>query len=139
MKRNLVLSSIAAFGLMAAFAVAGTGFTMHISVPFDFYLEDQLVPAGEYRFDMASTNSATASFVTVRSTDGKGIRMLAATPGVDPDMDTNHLRFNKYGDKYFLYGISIRGHRASLKTFKLEKELRSQIEKSNGTVTIAQN
>lgn len=65
--------------------------------------------------------------------------MLAATPGVDPDMDTNHLRFNKYGDKYFLFGISIRGHKASLKTFKLEKELRSQIEKSNGTVTIAQN
>jgi hypothetical protein len=138
MKRNRVFPSIAAvFILMATFAVAGAGRSMRIIVPFDFYLEDQLVPAGEYRFEMPFAYSSTASSVTVRSADGKGIRMLATMPATGSISSTNQLVFNKYGEKYFLSSISISGHRAGLKTFGVEKELKSQIEKAQKTTTIA--
>jgi hypothetical protein len=140
MKRNLALLSIlAAFSLTATIAFAGAGGTMRVVVPFDFYLEDQLVPAGEYAFEMASVNSVTSSAVTVRSDEGEGIRLLLTMPGTESDAAANCLRFNKYGEKYFLSSISIRGHKANLKTFQLEKELRSQVEKAERTTTIAQN
>ena len=140
MKKNLLfLSLVAAVSLMASYALAGAGFVMRVSVPFDFYIEDQLLPAGEYHFQMGSGYNATASSVIVRSSAGNGIRMLTTWPGVDKNTGTNHLRFNQYGEKYFLSGVTIRGYEATVNLFKLEKELRSQLAKVRSSVTIAQN
>ncbi len=139
MKKNLaVLSVMAVLSLMAGFAYAGAGIEMRISVPFDFYLGNQLLPTGEYTFQMDSGNYATGSHVLVLSADGKGDKMLFTTPGTDRSTDFNQLSFNKYGDKYFLSSILIGGHKASLKEFSLEKELRSQLEKKPGTIIVAQ-
>ncbi len=139
MKRNLILWSIlVVLGLTANLAWAGTGTVMHVNVPFEFYLEDQLLPAGTYQFQMASGLNATASFVTVWSADGKGIRMLATMPGVSANTTASHLRFNQYGGKHFLSSISIQEHKATLKPHRLEKELRSQIEKASADIVIAQ-
>ena len=140
MNKILVLLSVAAaLSLMAGLAFAGMGVAMHVNVPFDFYLEDQLLPAGEYNFEMGSLGGATASSVTVRATDGTGIMMIAALPGVDSNKVMGHLLFNQYGEKHFLSGVSIRGHKATLKMLKFEKELRSQLEKTRSTTTVAQN
>lgn len=139
MKKNLVLlSMVAVLSLMAGFAYAGSGVAMRINVPFDFYLENQLFPAGEYRLEMGNGYSATASHVTVWATEGKEIKMLTALPGIEAHATMDYLRFNSYGDKYFLSSISIRGHKAMLKMFKLERELRSQLENARKNTTVAQ-
>jgi hypothetical protein len=138
MKKNLVLLSLAVLGLTAAFAYAGAGVSMRIHVPFDFYLEDQLLPTGEYSFEMDSGNYATASHVVVWSIGGSENKMLFAIPGTTGDAGLNQLVFNKYGDKYFLSTISIGQHKATVKMFKLEKELRSQMEKNPSNIIIAQ-
>jgi hypothetical protein len=139
MKKNLVLLSlVVVLSLMAGFAYAGSEVAMRINVPFDFYLENQMFPAGEYRFEMGSGNSAAASHVTVWATEGKEIKMLTTLPGIDAHATLNHLRFNSYGDKYFLSSISIRGHKATLKMFKLERELRSQLENAGNKTNVAQ-
>jgi hypothetical protein len=139
MKKNLVILSImVVFGLVATLAYAGAGAGMRIKVPFDFYLDDQLIPTGEYSFAMDSNNHATASQVTLWSIQGTVMRMVLTSPGTENDATVNQLSFNKYGDKYFLSTVSIGGHRATVKMLKLEKELRAQMEKKPATITVAQ-
>lgn len=139
MKKNLVLLSVMAlFGLLASFVYAGAGVEMRINVPFDFYLEDQMFPTGEYTFLMDSGNFATGSHVAIWSTNGTANKMLFTSSGTDRTTPLNQVSFNKYGKKYFLSTVLIGGHTATFKMAKLEREMRSQMEKDLGTITIAQ-
>jgi hypothetical protein len=139
MKRNqLLLTTMAGIGLMASLAFAGAGIGMRINVPFDFYLEDQLFPTGEYSFEMDSGNYATASHLVVWSANGTSNKMLFTAPGTNENVGLNELSFNKYGDKYFLSTVSIGEHKATVKLFKLEKELQSRLDSKPGTIIIAQ-
>jgi hypothetical protein len=139
MKKNLVLLSlVSVLTLTACFVYAGSGVAMRINVPFDFYIENQLFPAGEYRFEMDSPNSVASSHVTVWATKGQEVKMLATIPEIDANATVNALRFNKYEDSYFLSTISISGHKATLREYKMEEELRSQLEKAQNTTIVAQ-
>jgi len=139
MKKNLVLlSTVFVIALMATLSFAGAGIGMRINVPFDFYLEDQLLPTGDYSFQMDSGNYATGSHLVVWAEDGTGNTMLFTVPGTRANAALNELRFNKYGDKYFLSTVSIGEHKATVKAFKLEKELRSQLNSTPATIRIAQ-
>jgi hypothetical protein len=139
MKNNLVvLSLVAAFTLLSSFAFAGTGVGMRISVPFDFYLGDQKLPAGEYDFDMGSGFLPTAAVVTVRAKNGTGIWVMATQAGTNQDASANQLSFNQYGDKQFLSSVSIQGFQAGVRMLKLEAETRTQLQKEKSTVVIAQ-
>ena len=139
MQRNLAILSLAAVIVsLATLAYAGAGVGMRISVPFDFYLEDQLLPNGEYNFVMDSSNHATASQVTLWSTQGTVQKMVLTSPGTERNTTVNQLSFNKYGKRYFLSTVTISGHKATVKMLKLERELRSQMEKNPTTITVAQ-
>lgn len=139
MKRNLVLlGTMAAISLMAITVFAGAGVGMRINVPFDFYLEDQLFSTGEYQFQMDSGNYATASHLVIWSADGKENKMLFTSPGTNSSVGLNELRFNKYGNKYFLSTVSIGEHKATVKVFKLERELQSRLDSTPSTIAIAQ-
>jgi hypothetical protein len=139
MKKNLVVLSMAVvLGLMAAFSYAGAGVGIRINVPFDFYLEDQLYSAGEYSFEMNSGNFATASQLTLWAIQGSQQKLALTNPGTEKNMTANQLSFNKYGNKHFLSTVSIGGHKATVRMFKLERELRSQMDKNPTTITVAQ-
>jgi hypothetical protein len=139
MKKNLaLLNLVAVLAVTAGFVYAGSRVAMRVNVPFDFYVENQLFPAGEYHFEMGSSNLSTASQVTVRAINSQEVKMLATLPGIDANTTTNVLRFNKYDDTYFLSAVSIYGHEATLREFNLEKDLRSRLEKSRNTTTITQ-
>jgi|WetSurMetagenome_2_1015567.scaffolds.fasta_scaffold44547_2 hypothetical protein len=137
MKRNLlVLSLVVALTLMAASAFAGAA-AMRITVPFDFYAGADLLPAGEYTFEMASGLVQTGSIITIRSINGAGVCILLSRPGSDPSY--SKLLFNKYGSRHFLSSVSIQGFKAGLRMEKLERELQAQSSQPNGVVTIALN
>lgn len=139
MKRNLVLLSLAAIlAVTAGLAYAGAGTAMRITVPFDFYLEDQLLPAGDYRIEMGSGFVPTASRVTIRAVDGTGIRILLTLSETGSGDDSSYLKFNRYGERYFLSSVSIGDHKAKVKMYTLEKELRSQNQESQVTTLVAQ-
>jgi hypothetical protein len=135
MKKNLAVLAVV-FSMIWGFAFAGGGPEMRITVPFDFYMENQLFPAGEYRFDMNSGHHATASLVTVWGAQSEDNRILATVPGTIKDQTVNQLTFNKYGQKHFLSEVSINGHKATVKARNLEKELRAQL--APAVITIAQ-
>jgi hypothetical protein len=125
MKRNLVfLSLIVILTLAVSLAYAGTAKTMSVNVPFEFYVEDQLLPAGEYKFEMSGAPLAAASVVTVRTINGTGIRFLLTRSEIDTGLPQSHLRFNQYDEKRFLSSVSIGDYKANVTMFSLEKEIR---------------
>jgi hypothetical protein len=137
MKKNLVaLSFVVVFGMMAGFAFAGAN--MRVDIPFDFYMGNQLFPAGEYHFDMNRDNHAIGSLVTVWAPKGSDGRLLMTTAGTDINASVNQLVFNKYGRTLFLSAVSINGHRANLRALTLEREMRSQAEQAPSVITVAQ-
>jgi hypothetical protein len=137
MKKNpVLLSAVAAFILMSSVALAGSGVAMKIHVPFDFYVGDQLMQAGVYSFEMGSGPAAIASIVKIRSERSAGIIALT-TPGLS-GTELDQLRFNQYGEKCFLSAVSIRGFEANFKMLKLERELRTRIEKIGSTILVAE-
>jgi hypothetical protein len=139
MKRNLVLLSLAAIlAVTVSLAYAGAVTAMRVSVPFEFYLEDQLLPAGDYRFEMGSGSFPAASVVTVRDIDGRGIRIVLTRSESGSGTDSSYLKFNQYGQRYFLSRVSIGDHKASVKMNTLEKELRSQNQESGIRTLVAQ-
>jgi len=139
MKRNLVVLSLAAaLTVTVGLAYAGGATAMRIAVPFEFYVENQLLPAGEYDFRMGSGTHPTASIVTVRTSDGTGLRILLTRPEIEAGSDLSYLMFNHYGEKHFLSCVTIGAYKANLKMVTLEKELRSQIQPSRTITLIAQ-
>ncbi len=138
MKKIRVLLSLAiAIASMAALSFAGAGIGMRIHVPFDFYLEDQLLPTGDYSFQMDSGNHATGAHLVVWAKNGACGKMLFTIPGTPDNAGLNELTFNKYGDKYFLSTVSIGEHKAIVKVFKHEKELRSLLNSNPDPIRIA--
>jgi hypothetical protein len=138
MKKNLVvLSLVAAFILMASFGFAGLRTAMRVTIPFDFYAENQKLPAGEYTFEMTSGMLPSGSIVTIRSLKGRAICTLITRPGTE--LVDAKLLFNKYGNTHFLSTVSIEGFKASVRMQNLEKELRAQLRNQVNVVAIAQN
>jgi hypothetical protein len=139
MKRNLVVLSLAAvLTVTAGLAYAGGATAMRITVPFEFYIDNQLLPAGEYDFRMGSGTYPTASIVTVRTSDGTGLRIMLTRPETEAGSDLSYLQFNRYGEKRFLSCVSIGAYKANLKMLTLEKELRSQNQQFRTVALIAQ-
>jgi hypothetical protein len=127
MKKNLVLLGVVAMlAGMTGLLFAGAGAEVQIAVPFDFYVDGELLPAGEYVFNMGPVGPVTASSIVIRSKDGAERRLLVTMPDVNENTGNASLKFRQYGDKYFLSSVAIRSYKANLKTTTLEKELKAQ-------------
>ena len=129
MKKTLVLMSfVAALTIMAVFASAASGVVMRGDVPFDFYVENQLLPAGEYDFAMGVIGGETASSVAVRTKDGSVVAFLTTKSDSEAKAKEGQLRFNHYNGKYFLSSVECPGYKANLKTTDHEKELMVHVD-----------
>ena len=130
MKKNIVLLSLVVV-MVSAFAFAGIQIQLRANIPFPFYVEDQLLPAGEYNFEMG--NRA----IVIRTKDGVGVKLLATMGGANQNKIGDFLRFNQYGDKYFLSGVATGRYKANVKSAKLEQEVRTRIAKAREVVLMA--
>lgn len=138
MKKHLVLLSLTTIlAVTATWASAAGPAVLRIDIPFDFFLEDQLLPAGMYHFQMSYGMAPTASLLRVRSREGAGFFVLTIPGTVSGNPDQSSLRFNKYADKYFLSSVAINNYRADLRERKLEKELKAQIQNAQATILMA--
>ena len=124
MKKTLLLVSVVAgLTIMAAFASAGSGVVMRGDVPFDFYVENQLLPAGEYHFEMGAIGGETASSVAIRTKDGTVVAFLTTKPDSEAKAKTGQLSFRRYSGKYFLSTVECPGYKANMRKTEHEKEL----------------
>jgi hypothetical protein len=102
----------------------GTGFA--VQVPFEFMVGNKIVPAGEYTFQSANTWSQT---LLIRKKSGN-INMFSpsAIGENSKTAGSDGLLFHKYGDRYFLWAVEVKGSRTvyEVPETKAEAELRAQ-------------
>jgi hypothetical protein len=74
---------------------------MHVNIPFDFRIGDQLVPSGTYLIQ----SSATA--IMLREVDGRmlGVSFLTIPESRLAAPAKSELVFNRYGNDYFLASV----------------------------------
>ena len=109
------------------------------TIPFDFYVGNQPLPAGEY-----AVYSLRESVVLLRASDNPASTAMAihhfASKRVDAASDTNHLVFNKYSpDRIFLSQVWRAGatQGASLPMSRREREaVTSQLITGNRPATV---
>jgi len=131
MKRNIVLLGFAA--VMVSSFLFASGIQLSANIPFAFYVEDQLLPAGEYNFEMGG------SAIIIRTKDGTGVRMLSTISGTNEKRMTDFLQFNQYGEKLFLSSVATGIQKANVRTVKIEQEARAQFEKSRQVTVTFKN
>ena len=136
MKKALVLtfSLIVVIIGSAVGASAWTAPTMKVNVPFAFYAGDQMLPAGEYLFEMPNANfhSATGSILVVRTPDGSIYRTLLAMTAGTYGNPAFQATFNKYGGTYFLSKVQSSEFESNLPKTRAEKELKTAYAKGAG-------
>jgi hypothetical protein len=96
---------------------------MRASIPFDFYLADTLMPAGNY----AVSPLAGRSVISFADRNGHAA-VVMTLPAWNRNPDANRLVFNRYGSTYFLSRLDWFGYQTgnSLYQSKLELEARSK-------------
>jgi hypothetical protein len=137
MKRNLVLMGCAAM-LIAMAGVVFAGEQIRVNVPFEFYVGNQLLPAGEYKIEMGALGTDAASSVVIREESGAGVAFVLTRPVSNRNTTPAQLRFNQYGtSKHFLASVSAYNCTAGLTMTKAEKEM-SQYGSKASTILLAQ-
>ena len=114
---------------------------LHANVPFAFYAGNELLPAGDYVFEISAIASteASGSAVFVRNDTGSIAAWLLAMPGQAPAPTNTILQFSRYGEKYFLSSVQALGYQASLKATKAEKEMRAQNRQKREMTVVSAN
>lgn len=82
------------------------GKTVHITIPFDFFVGDTQLPAGDYEF---THNAGTRS---IDITDGKNHTVLGIHvqhEWTDSAAPKTHLTFLKEGTRYTLHMVHVKG------------------------------
>ena len=111
---------------LLASAQLGTHVKLVANVPFQFRAGEMLIPAGECAVQRANMNSSTLVIGNWGAKVG-----LFANPSIAEATEisrTNVMVFHKYGDRYFLTSIKLKGSKAvyHLHESKAEAELRAQ-------------
>jgi hypothetical protein len=78
-------------------AQAQSNATYIASIPFEFQMNDKIHPAGSYQIQQVSSHTLRLSTV-----GGRHIGDVPVYPGDDARNGKAQIRFNKYGDVYFL-------------------------------------
>ncbi|MBP6820819.1 MAG: hypothetical protein KA368_04720 [Acidobacteria bacterium] len=82
---------------------------MTIQVPFDFQIGEQEFPAGKYD---VKRNIQTSGFLLIQSTERKNSVFVSTTlDGLSEWTARGSMTFNKYGEKYFLSKVMLRGYK----------------------------
>jgi len=113
---------------LSVVATAAMGVRLRANIPFPFYAGPELMPAGDYIFDIQSvgTGAPTASSILIHNESGSVAKWVLTIPGVIDSGAENHLHFNHYGNRHFLARVEGVGHQANLRLTPAEKELRAQ-------------
>jgi len=133
MKRATVLAYLAAtlisMGSPCAHAQAA-----RFTVPFDFTVGNQVLPAGTYQVSYASETG-----ILIRSRGERPIAALTTTYPADPSTSGGKVVFTKYGNQYFLHEVlcSALSMNVALPTSRLEKRARIQEAQLPRSETVA--
>lgn len=97
-----------------------------VQVPFEFVVANKVVPAGEWVVQIAIEEGNVLDIRNAHTNAG----VFSTSSRTEAKQPASHyaLVFKRYGDRYFLSGISLQGSRVGyrLRESKAEAELRAQ-------------
>ncbi len=136
MKKTLVVMfalSVLILGL-ASVASAGNTPALRVNVPFAFHVGKNLLPAGQYLFEMPNTSGSTVTGATLRiqNLDGSICHILITMPAGTSKTYAYQLVFNNYGGTYFLKQVQHGIFTSDLHRSRSEKELSIAASKDMG-------
>jgi hypothetical protein len=120
MKKSIVLLTLVVF-MASGFAFAA-GKQINANIPFAFYVEDRLLPAGEYNFEIKDR------LLTIRTKDGAGIGLFVMTGSAIQNGMEDSLQFKKYGNQFFLSSLATGSYRSVAKMAKTERGIKTAYE-----------
>ncbi len=124
MKKIFALLSFAVIlTSMTTLANAGSAIVLRGEIPFDFHVGNQMVPAGEYYFEMGRVGDATTSSVTLTDKEGKTLALVLTRAGFRKDNAPSQVSFYIYRGEYFLSSVECPGYKADLKKTKPVRDL----------------
>ncbi len=142
MKKTVFFGALAILlFVVVAGAPARSAVALLVNVPFDFYVGQDLLPAGAYRFELGGMTpfSAKSSSLVVRGQDGNIVASIFTLPESTPwSAAQDRLLFNRYGSTYFLARIECLEFQAGLRRTRVEKELRAQKGIPKDSILVAQ-
>jgi hypothetical protein len=104
--KMLAVSALALCALTAGASAQSVLMTKKVSVDFDFYAGKKLMPAGEYEFKLIPNHSHR--LVQVRNTKTGAFSTIASVPNQNTrNAKPGEIKFNKYGDRYYLSRIQL--------------------------------
>lgn len=129
MRKALALVVVLSAVLLGAVATASasTVARMRVEIGFTFYADNQLMPAGDYWFEIRPLGVGTlaGSPISIRSEEGPIYQFLSATAVGSEGKDTGtYIVFNKVGGSYFLRTIQQGDLRGNLPKSRSEKEVK---------------
>jgi len=129
-KTMMVVIAIVALFFTVAVASANTAARIRLNIPFAFYVDRDLLPAGEYIFEVCAMSpyASTSSALFIRSLDNTAAKWAHTIPGWNSrNLDQGLAYFSRYADKYFLSKVEYADHQVNLKKSKAEKELSARV------------
>ena len=120
-KWMLTVTVLLMSGLMAAQSL--TSSAVVANVPFDFMVNNKIIPAGE-----CVVKSADGNVLAISNFDARKAVLAASSHGNAAKDDRTVMVFQRYGSQYFLSEIRIKGADLSYKLpqSRAEVELRAQ-------------
>ena len=124
MKKQAATLLILMLAVLTGLVNAQTRTVMTAQVPFDFYANGKMMPAGDCTIIIDGDGQAR---LWIASGNEHMVALPNSTESVSPSEDTT-LLFHTYQGRYFLAGINRRGESRGyeLPASKLEVELRAQ-------------
>lgn len=129
MKKSLSLCVIAVT-LMAGVAAAKTCPAVTINIPFEFIVENQILPAGNYQIQallQAQPGTDSIEVLTLRNTSERGYRAVVVDLGPEViSQSGTELSFRRYGGQTYLASVRTNGKLLNLHPSLSELALRAR-------------
>ena len=130
MRNTIVVMTSILLLVLAIGASANTAARIRAYIPFDFHVGEELLPAGNYIFELRamSQGSSSSSLLAVNKQDGTLASLVPTMPaGWDyRRINECRLHFTRISDAYFLAKVEAPESGAVLGRAKVETELRAR-------------
>ena len=127
MKRTTVLAYLAAtlISIISVGSACAHAQSPAFKVPFDFTVDNQVLPAGTYQVSYNAPKTA----ILIRSQDDRFHALTTIHPA-DPSISDSEVVFTKYGNQYFLHEVLCSALSMNVEIPKSTREKQARIQEA---------
>jgi hypothetical protein len=131
--KSLALATVVAVTLLGAASYAQAQTVVKCNIPFEFSVGGEVYPSGTY---VLSNDARDRSLLTLHNSAQNLARFIAVQSEDEAIGLDTLLRFNRYGDHYFLSSVVVEGDGISLNLPRSAAEREMQVRNGRTDVTV---